>query len=298
MAIYKRYNTRRKKIKWPLLILVLSVLIIFAATVWLGSYLSRRAADPQRFPLPSSDAAGKETATPIVERTVHGEYVLPEALAEFSPEDPFTYASTVLYRDGRCVFATETDAALGVDVSGRPPLSAFDIPYSTTGLFYSGALDWDEAARSVMYAYELSLLREFCASRLGETVLVFGEVTEKNLEAIFEMAAAVGSPVTVCVPYSLLHSPLLARFFAFVSDSGCSAALLADSLSAETLAADIEEFAFYFTKYNLRLVLRGEDEALLSVLEQAALLNYQFCSPRPAPSSNESTADSTEAEHA
>lgn len=293
MAVYKRYNTRRKKVRWPLLILIVSVLLIFAATVWLGSYLSRRAANPQHFPLPDPDVTGGETITPIIERTMHGEYVSPEAFADFSPEDPFTYASTVLYRDGVCMFAAETDRALGRDVSTRPPMSALDIEYGTTGLFYVGALDWEAAGRSVMYEYELSLIREFCAGRFGETVLVFGEVTEENIGEIFDMAGAVGSPVTICVPYALLRSPLLARFFARISEGGYTAALRVDSLTAEQLAADIEEFAFYFTKYNLRLVLEGKDEALLSVLSEASMLNYQFCSPRPSPLPEESTAEST-----
>ncbi len=296
MAVYKGYHTRRKKVRWSLLILIASVLVIFAATVWLGSYLSRRAANPQHLPLPAPDVTGGETITPIIERTIHGEYVLSEALADFSSEDPFTYASTVLYRGGVCMFASETDRALGKDVSVRLPMSAFDIEYSTTGLFYVGALDWETAGRSVVYEYELSLIREFCASRLGETVLVFGEVTEENIEEIFEMAEAVGSPVTICVPYALLHSPLLARFFARVSEGGYTAALCVDSLTAEQLAADIEEFAFYFTKYNLRLVLEGEDEALLSVLSEASMLNYQFCSPRLSQLPEESTAESTGAE--
>ena len=65
------------------------------------------------------------------------------------------------------------------------------------------------------------------------------------------------------------------------------------AVEGEQLAAAIEDYAFYFTKYNLRLVLEGSEESLLDVLRAKSLQSYQFCSARPTPVTAAPTAETS-----
>lgn len=280
MAIYKRYSTRKKKIRWGFVLWALFILAAFAATVVLGHYLGEKAEGGESLlPAASGNPGDNETITPLAERIMRGEYVEPTALAAFTTDDPFTYASTWLYRGGAASFATETDRKLGKEVSALPPLSALSIEAGTTGLFEVQSVYADEQVREVITAYETALLAEFAAARPSETVLVFDRTDGEYKERILAFAKSVGGAV-LCVPYSILGSEDCARFFSEAGDAGLSVALRVTDLTPEQLAADIEDYSFYFTRYELRLVLDGDDAALVDVLREKNVLNYQFCSPR------------------
>lgn len=280
MAIYKRYNTRKKKIHWGWILWTLLILAVFAATVVLGHYLGEKAKDGESLlPAASGSPGDNETITPLAERIMRGEYVEPTALAAFTTDDPFTYASTWLYHDGTANFAVETDRKLGRDVSALPALTAFSIDAGTTGLFEVQSVYADEQVRDVIAAYESALLAEFAAAQPSEIVLVFDKLDAEFKDRIFAYAKSVSGAV-LCVPYAILGDENCARFFSEAGDAGLSVALRVTDLTPEQLAADIEDFAFYFTRYELRLVLDGSDEALVDVLREKNALNYQFCSPR------------------
>lgn len=280
MAIYKRYNARKKKVRWGVILWVLFLLAAFAATVALGHYLGEKAEGGESLlPSVSGNSGAGETITPLAERIMRGEYVEPTALASFATDDPFTYASTWLYRGGTANFATETDRKLGKDVSALPSPTALHIEAGATALFEVQSVYADEQVREVITAYETALLAEFAAAEPSEIVLVFDKFDAECRDRVFAYAKAVGGAV-LCVPYSILTSEDCARFFSEAVDAGLTVALRVTDLTPEQLAADIEDYGFYFTRYELRLVLNGSDEQLLDVLREKNVLNYQFCSPR------------------
>ncbi len=284
MAVYKRYDTRRRRAVRNFLLWLGAILLIFGATVVFGAYLGRRA---RTAPAPNevggtSGSAG-ETVTPIAEHIVHGEYAEPTALTAFDDGgDPYAHASVWLYKDGKSAFATETDEKLGRDTAALPALSLLSAA-TTAGLFEVRSIYADAQVRDVLYAYENALLDEFYASGVGEVTLVFPRLDENSLSDALDMAAARKGAVTLCVPFSVLGSEVCARFFTAVSAHGYTVSLRADGVGEDQLAQSIEDYAFYFTKYSLRLVLEGSEEKLLDVLREKALLSYQFCSARPAP---------------
>lgn len=281
MAIYKRYNTRKKKVRWGVILWLLFLLAVFAATVVLGSYLGQKATGNENLLPPVTGGNGDgETITPLVERIMRGEYAEPSALASFTTDDPFTYASTWLYTDGKAAFATETDRKLGKDVASLPSLSAFGIEAGTTALFSVNSIYADEQIRDVLIAYESALLAEFEAAKPDEIVLVFDRFDLTCKDSVFAFAKQITGGTVLCVPYSTLQSEDSARLLAEASDLGFSLALRAKDISPEQLANDIEDYAFYFTRYELRLVLDGNEEALVDVLREKNTLNYQFCSLR------------------
>ncbi len=280
MAIYKRYNARKKKIRPGIILWVLFIVAVFAATVALGHYLGEKAKGGENL-LPSVTGylGDNETITPLAERILRGEYVEPSALAAFTTDDPFTYASTWLYKGSAAGFATETDRKLGRDVSALPPLSAFSIEAGTTGLFEVQSVYADAQVREVIAAYEAALLAEFAAAQPSEIVLVFDRLDAECYDRVLAYAKSVGGTV-LCVPYSILFSEDCARFFSEAGGAGLSIALRVTDRTPEQLAADIEDYAFYFTRYEPRLILSGSDASLLDVLREKNALNYQFCSPR------------------
>lgn len=282
MAVYKRVNTRRRRTVRNVLLWLAAILLIFGATVAFGAYLGRRAATA---PAPhevgaASDLAG-ETAAPIAEHIVHGEYTEPAALTAFDDGgDPYAHASLWLYKDGKSAFATETDKKLGQDVSALPALSLLSAA-NTAGLFEVRSIYADAQVREVLYAYENALLDEFYASGVGEVTLAFSRLDADCLAEVLDMAAARRGAVTLCVPISVLGSDVCAQFFTAVTENGYTVSLRAGGIGADALAQCVEDYAFYFTKYSLRLVLEGSEEALLDILREKTLLSYQFCSVRP-----------------
>ncbi len=291
MAIYKRYNTRKKNIRWGVIVWILCILAVFAGAAVLGHYLGEKAKGGEDLlPVVSGNVGDTETIAPLAERILHGEYVAPPALATFTASDPFTYASTWFYKDGAACFATETDKKLGKDVASLPPLSAFAIEAGTTALFAVHSVYADAQIREIITAYEMSLLAELQSAQPSEIVLVFQTLDTECSDRIFDFARSISGNTVLCVPYSILQSADCARFFSEAADAGLSLALRATDLTAEQLAKDIEDYAFYFTRYELRLALDGDAEKLIDVLREKNALNYQFCSERPAQSTTEDTA--------
>lgn len=285
MAVYKRVNTRRRRTVRNVLLWFAAILLIFGATVAFGAYLGRRAATA---PAPhehgtASDLSG-ETVAPIAEHIIHGEYIEPTALSTFDGGgDLYAHASLWLYKDGKASFATETDKKLGRGTSTLPSLSLLSAA-NTAGLFEVRSVYADAQVREVLLAYENALLDEFYASGVGEVTLVFSRLDEDCYVDVLEMAAARHGAVTLCVPISVLGSDICAKFFTAVSENGYTVSLLAGGIGKEALAACIEDYAFYFTKYSLRLVLEGKEAPLLDVLREKSLSSYQFCSARTMPS--------------
>ena len=275
MAIYKRYNTRKKKIPWSVIIWVSGILLVFALTVWFGHYLGQKAGKSEELYLGGTGPLGGEASiSPLVEKTLRGEYVEPSELADFVSASEDVWASTWIYKDGKATFATEFDKRYGIAKDGLPSLDSFDIKANTIGMFEVQGI-YAEHGESVITEYELLLLEEFSQSGLDEVLLVFNDVTKENSEKVFEFAKKVKVQSVVCVPYSMLGD---SAFFAEAADNRLLLALNAEDVSPEQLASDIEKHSFYFTKYNLRLVIGGEDAALVDVLYEKVLPNYQFSS--------------------
>ena len=287
MAVYKRYDQRRRRAIRNFCIWLCAILTVFALTALLGAYLGRRAENTS--PVHSfspSENTDNEVASPIAEHIVHGEFVTPDALAAFTGgDDPYAHASVWLYRDGAPTFATETDAKLGRDTTALPPVTSLAAG-NITGLFEVRSIYADAQIRDVRYAYELALLKEYAAAGIGEITLVFDRLDSDCLEDVLRLASACPGAVALCVPFDTLASDVCTDFVTAAGAKGWSVALRAGGIRAEALAESIEDYAFYFTKYSLRLVLEGSEEGLLDVLREKSLQSYQFCSARPAPATN------------
>ena len=257
MAIYKRYNTRRKKLDARIVFPVVIVLAVFALTVLLGLYLGNKARGGETLYTGELDAVHNgDVLAPLSEKSVCGEYVEPEKLAKFSAENEEIWASTWLYKGGKALFATNTARKLGEDTKGLPQTKSFDIDAGTLGLFEVSGIYSDEEVKGIISEYERALLLEFSESGLDEAVLVFKEVTSENYKSALEFASSVKGAKVVCVPYAMLESQ---EFFSAAAERGLPVALLADGVKAEQLESDIEKYAFYFTKYNIRLVLSDDN---------------------------------------
>ena len=294
MAVYKRYDQRRRRAVRNFCIWLCAVLTVFALTALLGAYLGRRADTTS--PVHSfsmTEDLGGETISPIAEHIVHGEFVEPEALAAFSGgDDPYAHASVWLYKDGAPTFATETDAKLGRDTAALPPVSTLAAG-NITGLFAVRSVYADAQIRDVLYTYECALLAEYAGAGIGEITLVFDRLDTDCLDDILRLADACPGAVALCVPFGTLYSDACTDFFTAAGRGGRAVALRAGGISGEQLAAAIEDYAFYFTKYNLRLVLEGSEESLLDVLRAKSLQSYQFCSARPTPVTAAPTAETS-----
>lgn len=293
MAVYKRYDQRRRRAVRNFCIWLAVILVIFAATALLGAYLGRRAETaPAPHKLTGTGDLSAEVAAPIAEHIVHGEFVTPDTLPAFTGgDDPYAHASVWLYRDGTPTFATETDAKLGRDTTALPPVTSLAAG-NITGLFEVRSIYADAQIRDVRYAYELALLKEYAAAGIGEITLVFDRLDSDCLEDVLRLASACPGAVALCVPFDTLASDVCTDFFTAAGAKGWSVALRAGGIRAEALAESIEDYAFYFTKYSLRLVLEGSEEGLLDVLREKSLQSYQFCSARPAPATG--TAETTQ----
>ena len=297
MAVYKRYDQRRRRAVRNFFIWLAVILVIFAATALFGAYLGRRA---ETAPAPhkrtgTSDLSA-EVASPIAEHIVHGEFATPEALPAFTGgDDPYAHASVWLYKDGAPTFAAETDTKLGRDTKALPSMTSLAAG-NITGLFEVRSIYADEQIRDVCYAYEVALLKEYAAAGIGEITLVFDRLDADCLDDVLRLAAACPGAVALCVPFDTLSSDVCTDFFTAAGRGGWSVALRADGIGGEKLAESIEDYAFYFTKYSLRLVLEGSEEKLLDVLRAKSLQSYQFCSARPAPAATDTAAAAAAAE--
>ena len=281
MAIYKRYNTRKKRLNRGLLIWCLCILAVFAVTAIIGYTLGQRAEGVEgHLPAESIRPTDAETIAPLTERVMRAEYVEPSKLSAFRNDDPFVYASTWIYRNGEATFATAVGAGLGKDVKKLPSADAFNIEAGTSGLFEVRSVYADENVREILSAYEKALLAEYAASGLSEIVLVFSRMDASCMDAAFALADTLPHGAVLCVPYALLKDAFAARFFSEATTRGYTLALQADTTTAETFATDMEDYAFSFTRYQLRLVLTGEQAALLDAMREKNLLSYQFTSPK------------------
>lgn len=277
MAIYKRYNTRKKRIPWGIIAWIIAILLIFSATAIFGHYLGEKAKEKELL-YTGTDSTGNANSAlaPLSQHSLHGEYVEPEDLAEFVSESDDVWASIWIYKDGKATFATEFDIRHGIITEELPSLDSFDIEARTIGLFEVGGIYADDADKAVITEYEMRLLDEFAACGLDEVVLVFNSVNADNYDEIFEYVSGVKCAKVVCVPYSTLDDEV---FFSKASEKQITLALNAEGVSVEQFEADIEEHGFYFTKHNLRVVLSGSDTPLVDVLKNNVLSNYQFLSP-------------------
>lgn len=278
MAIYKRYNTRRKRINYPLIIWAAAILLIFALTVALGAYLGRRAEGGESYIDADNNHGGEgETLTSVIPHVMQAIYVEPEDLEEFSSEDPSVYASTWIFKDGKSCFATEVEKLLGEKTDKKPSLASLEISSPVSGMFEVTAFYGAKEVKGILSEYERAVLAELASGGLDEAVLVFGEVTEENYTDVISYAKTLGGGV-ISVPYGALYSEYFVKFLSLASDAGFTVALMADRLSPEQLALDIEDYAVYFTRDFIRLMLSGKDAALADVLREKNVLNYQFYS--------------------
>lgn len=280
MAIFKRYNSRKKRFNWRIVIWLGGILTVFIITAIIGNHLGQKAKGAKDLtPKDSHSSANTSTAAPISDGSVHGQYVSPEDIAKFKTDDPTATVGTWLYKDGVSNFKTETDTLLNKNVKGLPPLSSFDIETGTYGLFEVTAVYADEKVYDIIASYEISLIDEYSDTGLNELVLVFNEVTEDNYEEIIDFAAEHGKNKVICIPYEVLSEEFCSRLFAKAQDNQITVTLMIRKLKSNQLREDIETFAFYFTRYNMRLLLSGDYAHLLDVLKENNLFNYQFYSP-------------------
>lgn len=281
MAVYKRYNTRKRRIPRFVWVCICIVLTVFLLTAILGHALGKRAEGAGSYlPEGTSPVVGGDTIEPLVEHVMRAEYVPPERIAAFQSDDPFVYASTWIYREGSATFATEVERALGKDVQKLPKTASFAIEAGTSGMFAVRSLYAEEHVRDILRTYEEALLAEFAASPLREIVLVFERMDLSVMEDAFALAEALPQKPVLCVPYAFLSAELAPRFFTEATERGYTLALMADSQTRKTFARDIEDYAFFFTRYQLRLLLTGKDAALLETMREKNLLSYQFVSAR------------------
>lgn len=281
MAIFKRYNTRKKRIHWGFILWLLGILVVFIITALIGNHLGNKAKGGKDL-TPQKDTVTHDglTAAPIADGSIHGEYADPEDIASFTSDDSSAVVGTWLYKDGKAAFKTETDTLLEKDVKDLPSLSAFDTEVGTYGLFEVSAVYADAKVYDIIASYETSLINEFTANGPNEIILVFTHVDSENYESIIDFASQHSKNKLVCIPYETLREEYCSRLFASAADKHVTVTLMVDNLKSKQLREDIETFAFYFTRYNMRLLLPGESAHLLDVLAENNVLNYQFYSQR------------------
>lgn len=278
MAIYKRYNTRRKRINYPLIIWACVMLLVLIATVIVGHVLGQKAEGGESYMTGDVGAYDDgETLASVIPHIMQAVYVEPKELSAFTTEDTSVYASTWLFRDGEPCFASGVASALGEDVSRLPAIDSFNISCPISGMFEVGSIYAEESVRGVLFEYEKALAAEFSGSGPDETVLVFNTLTEDNFGEVVTYAKDLGGAV-IAVPYTALYEGYFVRFLTEATESGFTVALMADGLSREQLATDIEDYAVYFTRDFMRIMLSGEDAGLADVLREKNILNYQFYS--------------------
>ncbi len=278
MAIYKRYNTRKKKINYPLIIWACCILLVFAVTVAVGAYLGKAAEGGVSYVTGDASSEGDgETLASVIPHIMQAVYVEPDKLADFTAEDTTLYASTWIFRDGESCFATEVEKALGKDTKKKPLLGSLAISSPVSGMFEVGSLYSAENVRGILAEYEKAVLSELSASGPDEVVLVFNELTEENYSDVISLAGELCGGV-ISVPYEALYEGFFVRFLSLASENGFTTALMADRVSPEQLATDIEDYAVYFTRDFMRLMISGKDAALADVLREKNVLNYQFYS--------------------
>ena len=278
MAIYKRYNTRRKRINYPLIIWACAILLIFTATVILGLFLGAKADGGE--PYITGDLHGEgenETLEAAIPNVMQAVYVEPSALKDFAAEDASVYASTWIFRDGESCFATEVDKALENSTDKKPSLDSFTISHPVSGMFEVSSIYAEESVLDILSAYEKAVLEEISKSGPDEIVLVYPSLSETNLDTVIAHSKYIGGNV-IAVPYEALYSDYFVRFLSLVKDAGFTLALVADKITPEKLASDIEDYAVYFTRDFIRIMLSGKDLALSDVLKEKNILNYQFYS--------------------
>ena len=278
MPMYKTYARRRKNGgRRALLIWLGCILAVFAATVALGAYLGSRVPPAESYTPPVlADQALENTFADLAKLQIHGKYFEPDEPFVLDTDDPYAAISFWIFRDGAPTFALQTDRLLGRSVKGLADPAKLKSGVSTSGLFEIGSLYAPGEVKPVYAAYEDAVLKEYTRTALGEIVLVFSDVRREDIGEMFTLAASLSARVTVCVPYSILQSDIRDAFF--TAADGFNVALYARGVTPKTLSEDIDTYAFYFTKYNLRLLLSAKDAALTEVLEEAGLLNYQFVS--------------------
>jgi len=278
MAIYKRYNTRRKKINYPLIIWACAILLVFALTVLLGLYLGSKAEGSESYVTGENENAGEnETLASVIPHIMQAVYVEPKELKDFTSEDASVYASTWIFKDGESCFATAVESTLGKNTEKKPSLDSFSVPSPVSGMFEVASIYAEETVKNIISEYEKAVLTEISASGTDEIVLVFDSLTEENANAVLSHAEFLGGGV-IAVPYTSLYEDYFVRFLSSATQKGFTLALVADKLSAEQLSEDIENYAVYFTRDFMRIMLSGKDAALADVLKEKNILNYQFFS--------------------
>lgn len=278
MAIYKRYNTRRKRINYPLIIWACAILVIFVLTALFGAYLGSRAEGGESYIGGDTHPSGEgETLASVIPHVMQAVYFAPDDLGDVSLEDTSLYVSTWIFKDGESSFATEIERLLGKKVDKKPSLGSLAISSPVSGMFEVRSLYSENAIKGILAEYERAVLSELAASGLDETVLVFGEVTDENYGDVINYAKTLGGGV-ISVPYTTLYEEYFVKLISLASEAGFTVALMADRLGAEQLALDIENYAVYFTRDFIRLMISGKDASLADVLREKNVLNYQFYS--------------------
>lgn len=278
MAVYRRYNTRRKKINYPLIIWAASLILVLVITAVIGNYLGGRAEDGEDYYKGTDSYLGNsETLASVIPHIMQALYVEPKDLARFTTEDPTLYASTWLYKDGEAQFASEVESSLGTNVSKKPKLDAFAISSPVSGMFEVKSIYLQKNVSGIMREYEKALIWEFSKCGIDETVLVFNSLTEENMSEVIAISKELSGAV-VAVPYNSLYEDYFVKFLSTASENGFTVALVASKLKKDTLARDIEDYAVYFTRDFIRLMISGSEDYLTEVLREKNLLNYQFYS--------------------
>lgn len=279
MAIYKRYNGRRRRANKGFILWLCCILTVFLLTAIVGFFLGRKAKNVTIETLPiGTENVGGDSLTPMAEQKFHGLYVAPEKLTEFTSDDPNAYASVWLYRNGEAQFATEVDAKLGKAAKSLPAAEFSANGGQVSGIFEVTYLYADPQIREVTTAYEQALLAEFAAKAPAEIVLVFRDAAPEHLGEMLALAKSLPVRVALCVPYSVLRDGTATRFFIEAENADCPAALLAEGVKATGLREDVTEFGFYFTRYRVRLLLTEAQAELAEVLAEESADCWQFLS--------------------
>ena len=278
MAVYRRYNTRRKKINYPLIIWAASIITVLIITAVIGNALGNRAADKEDYYMGEDQHGGNsETLASVIPHIMQALYVEPKNLASFKTEDPSLYASTWLYKDGGACFASEVAQKLGENVSKLPKLDASLVSAPVSGMFEVASVYTDENVKNIIFEYEKALISEFTAYGPDEIVLVYNTLTLENIDSIISNAKALSGAV-ISVPYTALYEDFFVKFLSAASENGFTVALKVEKLKSDDLKRDIDDYAVYFTRDFLRLMLPGSAAGLTDVLREKSLLNYQFYS--------------------
>lgn len=304
-----RRRQERRHVRGRVLVILASALIIFALSLVLGRYLQAQvAALPPRGEMPESMLQGQLPADTSDASEVS---IMASNLALSPLSDPVAVnaaveeltlgsreAVSLVVRDGAGEVHFRSTVARGLtgQEAAGPDLGSLATTLREAGIYASAVFavtsfaEPDAVARELQHAFEISLAAEVGAAGVDELLLVGLPITVDTLD---DIAAYVGEiaeqldddvHLVVALPHEIVDGAAGTVLASRLSQMADALALDLRGLDSEAYVAAVEDVfadaSLYFSKYNMRVLFPGVDDAtfttLRQLLEVSAVHNWQI----------------------